>query len=55
VTLEQIRKTDEERPFQRFTLVLADGARVPVRSPETLSHPGGGRSIIVWERPSSGG
>lgn len=53
MTIEQIRTAHEARPFRPFTIVLADGSRVRVRSPEFLAHPGHGRTVIVFERGES--
>lgn len=51
MTIEQIRDYHSARPFRPFSIILADGTRVPVPHPEMLAHPGGGRTILVFEGP----
>lgn len=51
MTIESIRAYHSARPYRPFTLVLADGTRVPVPHPELLAHPGSGRTVIVFEGP----
>lgn len=53
MTIEAIRKYHETRPFRPFTVVLADGTRIPVRHPEMLAHPGAGRTILIFEGPDA--
>lgn len=47
MTTTQLQKVLAAKPFTPFTLRLADGSRVPVRSPEfAWIHPGG-RTVFV--------
>ncbi len=46
MTIEQIRKLHEARPFQPFRIHMADGRNIDVRRPEILGH-GGGRTMYV--------
>ncbi len=48
MTLEQIRQVHEARPFQPFTLRLADGSKVRVRHPEFLARSPTGRTVVVF-------
>ena len=47
MTIEQLRRAHQNRPFEPFTIHLADGREVRVRHPEFLAEFPGGRSIIV--------
>ena len=47
MTVEQLREVHRARPFQPFTLQLADGKEVAVRHPEFLSFSQRGRTIAV--------
>lgn len=47
MTIEQLRKLHQARPFQPFTIHLADGRRLHVRHNEFLSMSPSGRTIIV--------
>jgi len=47
MTTEQLDRLHQARPFQPFTIYLADGTRHRVVSPEFLSRTRGGRTIIV--------
>jgi hypothetical protein len=51
MTIEPLRQVHGARPFRPFRLVLADGTHVPVPHPEFLAHAGGGRTVVVFERP----
>ncbi len=47
MTMEQLRKVHQAKPFAPFTMRLADGSTVRVPSPEFLwAHPRG-RTVIV--------
>lgn len=48
MTIEQLRNALQARPFQPFTIHLADGRYFPVPHPDFLSHSPGGRTIIVY-------
>jgi hypothetical protein len=48
MTIEQLQRLHQARPFRPFTLKLADGNRIRVRSPEFLSHSPTGRTAVVF-------
>ena len=47
MTIEQLRKVHQARPFQPFDLHLADGRRILVKHPELLLVNPPGRTIGV--------
>jgi hypothetical protein len=47
MTIEQLRKMHQARPFQAFDIHLADGRSVPVEHPEMLAISPPGRTIGV--------
>jgi hypothetical protein len=47
MTIEQLRRKHQARPFQAFDIHLADGRSVPVDHPEVLAIPPPGRTIGV--------
>ncbi len=48
MTIEQLRRVVEAKPFSSFSLQLSDGTRVPVPHPEyILPHPTTGRTVAV--------
>jgi hypothetical protein len=47
MTLDDLRKMHQTRPFQAFDIYLADGRAVPVEHPEVLAIPPIGRTIGV--------
>jgi hypothetical protein len=47
MTVEKLREFHESRPFQPFTVHLADGESVLVKHPEVLMRTTGGRTIYV--------
>jgi len=47
MTVEQIRRLHQARPFQPFEIHLADGRALPVRHPEMLAIAPAGRTIGV--------
>jgi hypothetical protein len=47
MTIEQLRRAHQARPFTPFTLHLADGRSFDVRHPEFLAEFPGGRSVIL--------
>lgn len=51
MTLEQLRKVYEARPFQPFRLLLADGTKIPVAHPDFLwMPPNAARTFWVAEK-----
>ena len=53
MTIEQLRTVHRARPFQPFTLHLADGRQLDVPHSEFLSHSPTGRTVIVFESDES--
>ncbi len=50
MTVEQLRKAQQARPFQPFTVCLADGPQIRVPHPETLFvPPTAQRTFVVAE------
>ena len=47
MTIEQLDRLHQARPFQPFDIHLADGRTLPVEHPEFLSRTPGGRTIAV--------
>ena len=47
MTIDQLRKMHQARPFQPFELHLADGRSVPVNHPELLGFSTTGQTIAV--------
>jgi hypothetical protein len=47
MTIEQLRKLHQARPFQPFDIHLADARSIPVNHPELLSVSTTGRTIAV--------
>lgn len=47
MTIEQLRKAHQARPFEPFQLHLADGRKFNVKHPEFLAQFPGGRTVIV--------
>jgi hypothetical protein len=50
MTVEQLRKLHQTRPFQPFDIYLADGRSLPVNHPEVLAITPPGRTIGVGLR-----
>jgi hypothetical protein len=53
MTLERMQQLYRAKPFQPFTLHLADGGQVTVKSPEFMSFSPSGRMINVNEPDDS--
>jgi hypothetical protein len=47
MTIEQLRKLHQARPFRPFDIYLADGRSLPVDHPELLAIPPPGRTVGV--------
>ena len=47
MTIEQLSKMHQARPFQPFDIHLADGRTLPVNHPEFLARSPTGRTIAV--------
>jgi hypothetical protein len=47
MTIDQLRKLHQARPFEAFDIHLADGRTIAVEHPELLSQSTGGRTIAV--------
>ena len=50
MTIEQLRKLHQARPFQPFDIFLADGGSLPVEHPEFLAVTPPGRTVGVGLR-----
>lgn len=53
MTIERIRTLCEQRPFQPFTIRLADGRRIPVPHRDFIALGPGGRTLLVYEPDES--
>jgi hypothetical protein len=51
--IEEIKAAKDERPFQRFTILTADGREFPVNHPDAVAW-GESSRIIVCGLPSGG-
>jgi len=47
VTIEQLRRFHQARPFMPFRVHIADGRQLDVRHPEFLAHTPAGRTIMI--------
>lgn len=47
MTSDQVRTLHQAKPFAAFTLHLADGEKIPVKSPEFMWITPGGRTVFV--------
>jgi hypothetical protein len=47
MTVEQLRKVHQARPFRPFTIHMADGRSLLVPHSEFLSHSPSGRTVVV--------
>jgi hypothetical protein len=47
MTIEELSRMHQARPFQPFDIFLVDGRSLPVEHPEFLSRSPGGRTIAV--------
>ena len=47
MTIEQLQRLHQARPFRPFRVHLADGRAIPVSHPEFLSHSPAGLTVIV--------
>lgn len=53
MTVQQLRRLREARPFEPFALWLGDGRRIPVEHPEFLAIFPGGRTLFVAQPDES--
>jgi hypothetical protein len=53
MTIEQLRKVHQARPFQPFTIHIADGRHYHVPHNDYLSHSPSGRTVIVYHPDDS--
>ena len=53
MTIQDLRKLYDERPFQPFRIHLADGRSVFVAHPEFIAFSPTGRGVIVYEPDGS--
>jgi hypothetical protein len=47
MTMEQLRKVHQSKPFRAFALRSSDGREIQVKHPELLAFSENGRAIIV--------
>jgi hypothetical protein len=47
MTTDQLRRLITARPFQPFTVHMADGRQVRVNHPETIAYDGGRIAVVV--------
>src|SRR4051812_12573013 len=50
VRAESLREAVRARPFKPFSLMLADGTRLPVTHPEWILVPPGARTAVLMDR-----
>jgi len=48
MTIEQLRRVYQARPFRAFTIHLAHGQSIPVVSPEFMALSPSGRTVLVY-------
>jgi hypothetical protein len=49
MTTERLNNLHSAKPFQPFTMYLADGRGIEVTHPEALAHRPGGRTVVVLD------
>src|SRR5258708_3827216 len=49
VTIEKVREHYDTQPFHPFTMHLADGRRIDVRSREFMAAAPSGRTVVVYQ------
>jgi hypothetical protein len=49
MTIDKIRQLYEGRPFQPFTIHLADGRQIVVEHPEFMARAPSGRTVVVYQ------
>jgi hypothetical protein len=49
MTIEQLKKACESRPFQPFIIHVADGRKLTVNSPEFIMTAPTGRTFAIYE------
>jgi hypothetical protein len=49
MTIDTIRQLYEARPFQPFTIHLADGRQIVVEHPEFMARAPSGRTVVVYQ------
>jgi hypothetical protein len=54
VTIAELKKAKDSRPFQPFTIEMADGRAIPVRHPDAIAWDEGSRRIAVCALPGGG-
>jgi hypothetical protein len=53
MTIEEVRRLYNARPFRTFTMHLADGRHVSVEHPEFLAFSPRGRTAVVYQPDGS--
>lgn len=52
MTIQEIQRLRDAKPFQPFRVLVADGKSYDVRHPEVISHTGSGGLISIAEENS---
>ena len=53
MTIEQMRRLYEAKPFRSFVIHLADGRHIAVHHPEFMASSPSGRTVIVYQPDDS--
>ena len=53
MTIEQLRRMHQARPFRPFRVYLADGRHLDVAHPEFLAHTPTGRTVMIAQPDES--
>lgn len=53
MTVEQLRKMHQARPFRPFRVHMADGRHLDVEHPEFLAHTPTGRTVMIAQPDES--
>jgi hypothetical protein len=54
VTIAELKKAKDQRPFQPFTIEMTDGRNIPVRYPDAIAWDVDARRIAVCALPGGG-
>ncbi len=53
MTIEQLRRMHQARPFRPFRVHMADGRHLDVSHPEFLAHTPAGRTVVIAQPDES--
>ena len=53
MTIDKVRQLYDARPFQPFTIHLADGRAIVVEHPEFVAQAPSGRTLIIYQPDDS--